>query len=237
MSVTQPNTPTPGRRTGIFPGRMAWLGVTLGLLVLPAVLVDRQLAAWIATWDRETTLLKIIDLFQYPGSFPVVLGTGILILLVDRSARRKMLRLGAALVTAELVTGILKAIFSRQRPFEFNPGDVIGSSFPGLFQSLTQDNPGMPLLERSLGGFPSGHVTCAVVAAIGLGWLYPRRRRLFLAIPLVVALQRLAFEHHFLSDLSAGAAVGSLATALLLGSGRFGRWFDGFEQQEAMLPD
>ena len=125
------------------------------------VLVDRQLAAWIATWDRETTLLKIIDLFQYPGSFPVVLGTGILILLVDRSARRKMLRLGAALVTAELVTGILKAIFSRQRPFEFNPGDVIGSSFPGLFHSLTQDNPGMPLLERSLGGFPSGHVTCA----------------------------------------------------------------------------
>ena len=237
MTVKHPNPPTPGQHEGASPVRLAWLGVALGLLALPALLVDRQLAAWIATWDKETTLLKIVDVFQYPGSFPVILGSGVLILLMDRCARRKMLRLAAALVTAELVTGVLKAIFSRQRPSDFDPGQGIGSSFPGLFHSLTQDNQGVSLLERSLGGFPSGHVTCAVVAAIGLGWLYPRRRWLFLALPLLVALQRLAFEHHFLSDLCAAGAVGSLATALLLGSSRLVRWFDGFEQKGIMPLD
>jgi len=232
MTVTEHDPPAaaPGQGNPISIRLLVWIGAILGLLTLPALLIDRQLAAWIAALDKDSSLMRVVDLFQFPGSFLILLGIGAVILVLDRQARRKLLRLAAALVAAEIVTGVLKAIFSRQRPSGFDFDQGIGSSFPGFFHSLMQDNQGVSLLERSLGGFPSGHVTCAVVAAIGLGWLYPRGRWLFLAIPPLVALQRLAFEHHFLSDLCAAAAVGSLVTASLLHSHKLGRWFDGFER-------
>ena len=204
------------------------LSVLFAVLTLPALLVDRQLASSIAGWERDFTAMQLLDVFRFAGSLPVLLAVGLLILLIDPSTRRRMLRLLATLLTAAVITGLLKVIFSRQRPGSFDLEQPIWSSFPGLFDSLSSGQ-GESLLDWSLGGFPSGHVTSGVVAAIGLAWLYPRGGWLFVGIALMVAFQRLAFEHHFLSDLCAAAAVATLVAGILVSSRGPGGWFDRFE--------
>jgi membrane-associated phospholipid phosphatase len=205
------------------------LSVLFAVLTLPALLVDRQLASSIAGWERDFTAMQLLDVFRFAGSLPVLLAIGLLIPLIDSSTRHRMFRLLATLLTAAVITGLVKVIFSRQRPDGFDLQQPIWSSFPGLFHSLGSGQQGESLLDWSLGGFPSGHVTSAVAAAIGLGWLYPRRRSLFTGIALMVAFQRLAFEHHFLSDLFAAAAVATLVAGILASSGGLGGWFDRFE--------
>ena len=210
--------------------QLYWLSAIFGLLTLPALLLDSQLAVSISNWDRNTISLQLLDAFQFAGSLPVLLAVGIGILAFDRGARRKLLRLATAMAMASLACGLLKAIFSRQRPGDFDLDQEIWNSFPGLFHSLTESQQGTSLLERSLGGFPSGHVTSAVVAAVGLGWLYPRGRWLCAVIALAVAAQRIVFEHHFLSDLCAATAIGTLAAGILISPRAMGGWFNRFEQ-------
>jgi membrane-associated phospholipid phosphatase len=205
------------------------LSVLFAVLTLPAMKVDGQLASSIAGWERDAAWMQLLDVFRFAGSLPVLLAIGLLILLIDPSTRRRMLRLLATLLTAAVTTGVLKVIFSRQRPGSIDLDDPLWSSFPGLFDSLGSGQQGTSLLNWSLGGFPSGHVTSAVVAAVGLGWLYPRGRWLFTGIALLVAAQRLAFEHHFLSDLFAAAAVATLVAGILASSRGPGGWFDRFE--------
>jgi len=205
------------------------LSVLFAVLTLPAMEVDGQLASSIAGWERDTAWMQLLDVFRFAGSLPVLLAIGLLILLMDPSTRRPMLRLLATLLTATVITGLLKAVFSRQRPGSIDLDNPLWSSFPGLFDSLRSLQQGESVLDWSLGGFPSGHVTSAVVTAIGLGWLYPRGRWLFAGIALLVAAQRLAFEHHFLSDLLAAVAVATLVAGVLASSRGPGAWFDRFE--------
>jgi len=227
--MTETDHDHPARRKPAAP-QLLKLSMFFGVLTLPALLVDRQLADSIAGWDRDATAMQLLDVFRFAGSLPVLLGIGVLILVLDRAARRRLLRLAAALLTAAVAIAFLKVMFSRQRPDSFDFDQEIWSSFPGLFHSLSGVQEGTSLLDWSLGGFPSGHVTCAVVAAIGFGWLYPRGRWLFAGIALLVAAERLAFEHHFLSDLSAAAAVATLVTGILVHSRGIGGWLDRFEQ-------
>ncbi len=205
------------------------LSALFAVLTLPAMEVDGQLASSIAGWERDAVGMQLLDVFHFAGSLPVLLAIGLLILLVDSSTRRRMFRLLATLLTAAVITGFLKVVFSRHRPGSIDLDDPLWSSFPGLFDSLGSIQQGESLLDWSPGGFPSGHVTSAVVAAIGLGWLYPRGRWLFAGIAVLVAAQRLAFEHHFLSDLFAAAAVATLVAGVLASSRGPGGWFDRWE--------
>ena len=158
----------------------------------------------------------------------LVLGAAILIL--DRSARRRLLRLAAALLTAGVITGLLKAVFSRQRPLHFELDQDIWSSFSGFFSSLMQDGEWIAPQHWTMVSFPSGHVTSAAAAAVGLSWLYPRGRWLLAGMAVLVAAERIAFQLHFLSDLCAGAAIGTLVMACFLDTRMLGRRFDHFEE-------
>ena len=102
--------PAPGRKPAA--PQLLKLSVLFAVLTLPALLVDRQLASSIAGWDRDITAMQLLDVFRFAGSLPVLLAIGLLILLIDPSTRRRMLRLLATLLTAAVITGLLKVVFS-----------------------------------------------------------------------------------------------------------------------------
>ena len=54
--------------------------------------------------------------------------------------------------------------------------------------------------------------------------VYPRGRRLFLGLAILVACQRMSCGAHFLSDVLCGAAVSCITVACCL---RLARWFSG----------
>jgi membrane-associated phospholipid phosphatase len=56
--------------------------------------------------------------------------------------------------------------------------------------------------------FPSGHTMLAFATAAALGMLWPRLRPLWYSIASIVAIERVAENAHWLSDVVAGAALG-----------------------------
>jgi undecaprenyl-diphosphatase len=79
-------------------------------------------------------------------------------------------------------------------------------------------------------GFPSGHTVVTLVAFGLLAWIYghglaPSRRRLLYALAIAVALlagaSRILLHAHWLSDVVAGVALGTLYLALVIGQFRW----------------
>jgi membrane-associated phospholipid phosphatase len=99
--------------------------------------------------------------------------------------------LGLAIVTSEALIGTTKALYDRPRP----PGSLIATTGAS---------------------FPSGHAIAAAVTAVGLvivllppgheRWVWERRAALFASL---MALSRIYLGAHWLSDVVAGALLGS----------------------------
>ena len=120
-----------------------------------------------------------------------------------------------------LLSLVLKNLFGRIRPWGLrNGGDEYGFL---LFQNFD-----MGIVEKfkihfstladaatTYTSFPSGHATTIFAAATYLWLLFPKQRYLWLFIALLLASARLMDSDHFLSDITAGALVGTLATLIL----------------------
>ncbi len=103
----------------------------------------------------------------------------------------------------------LKQTIARSRPSASDLTVGVGDTFVGWFASLTREDAGSHLQS-----FPSGHSATAVGLALGLSFVYPRGRWLFLFFAALACFQRVAASAHFLSDVLAGASLGCL-TALV----------------------
>lgn len=60
------------------------------------------------------------------------------------------------------------------------------------------------------GCFPSGHMTVFTALMTVLSSYYPRYRRVYLGLLFLLALALIVTDHHFLSDVLAGAALGAV---------------------------
>ncbi len=65
--------------------------------------------------------------------------------------------------------------------------------------------------EFLLQSFPSGHSATAFCIALGLSWMFPRGRYLFLGFAIMAILQRIMFLAHWPSDCLFGAAIATAA--------------------------
>jgi undecaprenyl-diphosphatase len=102
----------------------------------------------------------------------------------------------AAIAVPSLFATIIKRLIGRARPF-------VGAEVdPFLYGHL--------VWRADYASMPSGHATTAFAAAIAVGLLWPRLRSLMLGYALIIAVSRIVLDAHYLSDVIAGAFVGSI---------------------------
>ncbi len=150
-----------------------------------------------------------------------VLLVSLLIYQLEPANRRRLARAVCMALASGLTADGMKMLVSRTRPRAFDLSQPILESFTGFLPGLSGGSAGQ--------SFPSAHVATAVGWALGLGWLYPRGRWIFIFLAFLVVCQRLETNAHFLSDCLAGAAVGCLVGSLFLPGGWLSRGFERWE--------
>lgn len=191
--------------------RLAYLGLLLASLA--ALLVDCPLARWCLDGNCPRLLR---DLFEV--CLPFGLGIGALVVALaiyelDPHGRRALWWVLACALLSGLAANGMKLLVARTRPrgFDFT-GDVWTTFGPWLPETGARQS------------FPSGHTATAAGLALALMVLYPRGRRVFALLAVLVACQRIECGAHYLSDVLCSAAVGCLVVACCL---RLARWFPG----------
>jgi membrane-associated phospholipid phosphatase len=107
----------------------------------------------------------------------------------------------AAIAVPSLFATIIKRLIGRARPF------VGAEPDPFLYGQL--------VWRPDYASMPSGHATTAFAAAIAIGLLWPRLRPLMLLYALIIAVSRVVLDAHYLSDVIAGAFVGSIGALMV----------------------
>ena len=157
------------------------------------------------------------DVLERAETFAHGIGiTAILIVLyvVDLSRRWAIPRVILAVVSAGIAANVIKLLIGRFRP---HSADITAHFTDSFTTALPFFSVGSA--ER---GCPSAHTTVVFAFAVGLCWLYPRGRMLFIGLAIFAAAQRLTANAHFLSDVFWGASLG-----YFVGRGVIAGWLTG----------
>lgn len=100
-----------------------------------------------------------------------------------------------------LVTDLLKMLFGRCRPKVFFLNGLYGFQFFRTGYDFTS--------------FPSGHATTVGALTAALWLLYPRYGIVYAVLAVLALASRVIVEAHFVSDVIAGAYVGTVTAVLL----------------------
>jgi membrane-associated phospholipid phosphatase len=186
--------------------RWPWKSLLIGAaLAALAWLVDARVAAY-ATDDEVRH--RILPVFNMLASMVFFL-TPIAILASFPNARRLCIGFALPLLLSTVITHLVKWAVGRARPymgfgaFHFNPfrhiSDVEAFAWRGEYAS-----------------FPSGHATAAATLAVLFGIYCPRARWAFYFFAIMVGLERIINNRHFLSDVLAGFIVGTVSVYICL---------------------
>ncbi|MDQ3315592.1 MAG: phosphatase PAP2 family protein, partial [Verrucomicrobiota bacterium] len=187
---------------------LAWVSTALLVAIVASIaVVDRPLALLIENQlggatrmaGGITTALEWIfafDLSKYLYAF-VLLLIGLVLHVVQKGAARAryFYFIGTTLLLSRVISGTLKNVFERVRPFEW-----IKSRAPADF------------FVDGGSAFPSGHAAFYFGLFLPLAILFPRFKWVFLAFAFIAALARVFEQDHFLSDILASALVAALLT-------------------------
>ncbi|HEY0143885.1 MAG TPA: phosphatase PAP2 family protein [Thermoanaerobaculia bacterium] len=181
---------------------LVWCAVLTILTIVAIASIDRPLAMALRDSAPATAALihPAIDTVEVIFGFPLskwLTGFVILVAALVALARRAwrpvgwlLLFVAASQLTTRLVAGVLKNVFLRARPFEnlAGPFFIDGSSFP------------------------SGHAAHFWPLYFAAAIAFPRLRWPLLVLAILVSIARVAVIDHFLSDVTASAALAALIT-------------------------
>lgn len=167
----------------------------------------------------DSSLCGLLDASQIPGDIRALLhrsetfghGMGVALILISLavlhpSARRYLPLVSLSAYGAGVSANFVKLLFVRTRP--------------GKLVSLDQDRLELFNFTSGIGdfvahveanaqqSFPSAHTATAAGLAVGLSTVFPRGRYLFAVLAVMVGMQRLMVQAHFLSDVFVGGGVG-----------------------------
>ncbi len=174
------------------------------LLVLLYFFVDRPLSEAFRGW-RDFPGYQFVRFIQQfgEGKWYIVPGlVAALVLYLARSAYwRPPLYVALAVALSGIAVNVLKVIFGRYRPSRFFDDGDYGFAF---FE-----------LASNARSFPSGHSTTVFAAAMALALLMPRLRIVWFTLAATLAFTRVVTGAHYLSDVIAGAWMGTVSALLL----------------------
>ena len=140
------------------------------------------------------------------GEATLYLAAALVIYLVHRKSEtgyaQKALFFMATILVSGIFVNVVKGIIGRFRPIEWLKNESYG------FDNFS-------FLEYTANSFPSGHATTAFAIGVSLMFLFPKYRAVFLLFAVTVALSRVVLYQHYLSDVMAGAVVGSVTAYVL----------------------
>ena len=201
------------------------ISIAIAFIIFSYFYLDRGVAEY---------FLANIPTFEHTGNTISILGeshwylaTGLLGFLFfkyykkNRLYEQRFLFLLYINLFSGIISLLLKWLFSRIRPWGLRPGhDEYGF--------LAFQNWDMSFLEKmkyhfmtlaesptTYSSFPSGHTTTVFAVVTYLSILFPKYLYLWLSLAIVVAGSRILANDHFISDLFAGAIVGTVATLFL----------------------
>ncbi len=198
-----------------------WL-VSIVLILISYHFIDRSLASFIYLNQWRVHLAPLAHVVEWP---PVVSGFSPFLLLVllwknrlktDVSPFQKMLLLLAlSVIFTYVLKNDFKWVFSRYWPETWKNNNL----------SWIQDHAygfqwfqGSPFQGADVtGSFPSGHASVSFATFTAIGLSYRRLLKLCLLLASLEALAMVVFNYHFLSDVIAGAALGTTCTYLCAG--------------------
>ncbi len=234
--MNQPTQPIDWRPTErddlpFFP-RPFRLWLSAGILAVGAVALipfDPRISQAVRAIDLPGDVKRGIGLCEaFAHSFGVVL---ILACLWQAAPdlRRRLPRVIACALLPGIAVNAIKLLVVRLRPIAYRDVPELGwESWVGIGSRFG----GSPELNGYLSqSFPSGHAATAIGFALGLAWLFPRGRGMFLAVAVLASLQRVISAAHWPSDTLAAAAVALGVGAFCLTPGPLSRWFDRWERR------
>lgn len=153
--------------------------------------IDMKLFDLINKSCANTIFDSLMPLVTRLGSGEFLFVVAIVLLLGARGKKKTAgILLLAGLASSYYVTAVLKDIFARPRPFTLIPYAHVLAGENGY-------------------SFPSAHTTMAFMAALILSRFF-KRPALFFTLALLVAFSRVYIGVHFVTDVLAGALVGTL---------------------------
>jgi membrane-associated phospholipid phosphatase len=185
--------------------RWHWWHLTLLALIVLVALApfDISVARLFYGYPVARPVVRVLQFIAYFASN----GFGVLVILIALVVlRRSKLSCVPQLISASLGSGLLadivKLCVCRGRPLSI---DLSTATFSSTFHGF------LPFLSAGSRGqsFPSGHAAVAAGLAIALSHRFPRGRWLFLFAAATAAASRVIVHAHFLTDVAAGAMLGS----------------------------
>lgn len=201
---------------------------TIGLILIwlaatcTAAAFDCPVAQWvreakIERWVHKHTI--IANIAKEPGVYYFTLFLAAVVYVFHPLRWRATLFLAATGITG-LLNSLLKWIVGRTRPFKLDEQLLHGNSQPAPF-ILHPFRDGLPgLFHPKDLSFASGHTTIAFATAAGLAILFPKWRWVFYAVAIVVAIERVAENAHYLSDTVAATGLSIAVVHLIARIGR-----------------
>ena len=199
--------------------------LSFGVAAAAVAPADVRLTHWIRGLGPTTTLTHVADVFNFAGDpGTVVASAGIWAtgaLTHNRRVADAGLHIGESVVTSGIVTGVIKVLAGRARPYATSDTNARDFQFMrgrkgGDFQS-----------------FPSGHSTAAFAfaAALTSEVTAPQRRwvgPVSYGVAGLVALARMYTDKHWASDVVFGAGIGiaSARATVRFNHARPGNWVD-----------
>ena len=187
------------------------IGTALGLLAWLATRIDSKVAGTITEGGMPGDLTRVLNLSEFfaHGFGLCVLCLGIWLMIPER--RRQLPRLLSCAIFPSIAAHFIKLLIRRWRPIKYYDENSV-AHFPVDqsetwlgFVSLDSLNVRYPTQS-----FPSAHTALTWGLAIGLSYMFPKGRWLFVGLAVLASLQRISSAAHWTSDVLAGAAIGFL---------------------------
>jgi len=155
--------------------------------------MDKTVAIYFYNHQEYKNILKFITQF---GKAEYFLIPSILVFLIYRSIFALCVFFSVAF--SGILSIIIKIIVARYRP-------------PILFNENLYGFKGFDV-GFLVNSFPSGHTTTAFSGFVMLGLFFPKYRYIFISLAVIIGLSRIMLGVHYLSDVIAGAMLGSLVS-------------------------
>jgi len=183
------------KRTLISSTLVAAVTLLAAMIALPW---DLEISQWVRLKHIPGDLRRFIhlmEIFAHTLGCVMIMST---LLWIDHKNRRKLWEASLFVLACGLLANLAKYLIPRRRPatYDMEPWSWLNSSWDAWGTPLTES-----WFNESIRSFPSGHTATAVAMAIGLSYVYPRGKPLFLFMASIAALQRLIAGAHYLSDI------------------------------------